>query len=75
MANTMNKPTEPAKKATLSEGTRDQLARYGHAQSFFTGALLVGTPENFREVDQEEYTGVAKEAAKRANEKKESNLL
>lgn len=72
---------EPDRKTVLSEGTRDELARNGHSQSPFSGALLVGSPDNYRVLnpdnkeDQAEYTKVARENAKRRNEKKESNLL
>lgn len=59
--------TEPSYK--LSEGTRNELEVRGHAISPFTGALLVGTPDNVREVTEAEYLKVAKEAAKKEAEK------
>lgn len=55
-------PTEPSFK--LTEGTRDELERFGHAISPFTGARLVGSPVNVQVVDQATYDQVAKAAAK-----------
>jgi len=75
MATTAPKATEPDNKPTLSERTRSDLENFGHAQSPFTGALLVGSPDNFREVDQDEHDRVARESVKRRNAKKDSNLL
>jgi len=75
MATTNSKPTEAEDKPVLSERTRSDLAQFGYAQSPFTGALLVGTPDNYREVDQDEHDRVAKESAKRRTAKKASNLL
>lgn len=49
----------------LTEGTRQELELRGHATSPFTGALLVGSPDNVREVSEAEYNKVAREAAKR----------
>jgi len=72
---TTNKPAEAEDKPVLSERTRSDLAQFGHAQSPFTGALLVGTPDNYREVEQDEHDRVAKENAKRRNAKKDSTLL
>lgn len=66
---------EEATKAVLSEGTRQELENNGHAVSPFTGALLVGSPSNFHEAEEEEYTKVARESSKRRNATKDSNLL
>lgn len=64
-----------ASDAKLSAGTRAELELRGHAVSPFTGALLVGSGDNFREVSEEEYTKVARETAKRDTEKKSVKLL
>jgi hypothetical protein len=92
MANTA-KPQEPSNQGlavtapekevsvVLSEGTRQELERNGHAVSPFTGALLIGTPDSYKVLDpakqesQDEYNRVARENHKRANAKKESNLI
>lgn len=66
---------EPDRKTVLSEGTRQELENNGHAVSPFTGALLVGSPSNFREVEEAEYTKAARESSKRRNATKDSNLL
>lgn len=67
-ASTRPEPQEPSFK--LSEGNRAELEERGHTISPFTGARLVGTSaDDAREVSEEEYTRVAKEAAKRETEK------
>lgn len=67
MANTTKVVAEASKPAVqLSEGTRAELALRGYAISPFTGALLVGTGvDDVREVAEEEFKAVAKEASKR----------
>lgn len=78
MTNTNRVPQDvevKQEKSRLSEGTRSDLERFGHAVSPFTGELLVGTPENYRKVDQDEYTKVARANSEKRNAKKESNLL
>jgi predicted nuclease with TOPRIM domain len=67
LPNTNPQPTEPSFK--LTEGNRAELEARGHTISPFTGARLVGTGvEDVREVDQETYDKVAREAAKAETE-------
>lgn len=59
LPNTKPQPKEPSFK--LTEGNRDELERFGRTLSPFTGARLLGTPESYREVSQEEYDKHAKD--------------
>jgi hypothetical protein len=65
LPNTKPEPKEPS--FGLTEGNRDELERFGHTVSPSTGARLVGTGMNdVREVDQDTYDKVAREAVKAA---------
>lgn len=57
--NTKPQPVEPS--FGLTEGNRDELERVGRTVSPFTGARLVGTPDAYHEVSQDEFTKHAKE--------------
>lgn len=59
LPNTNPQPVEP--KFGLTEGNRDELERIGRTVSPFTGARLVGTPESYSEVSQEEFDRHARE--------------
>ncbi len=59
LPNTKPEPVEPS--FGITEGNRDELERIGRTISPFTGALLVGTPDAFREVTQDEFDQHAKD--------------